>query len=226
MPVLVAGAVLVARPAAASGACCAVSKSRTGATSFGFSLSASRSHEEFDLGRTEVRQVGAIFRASFPVTPRLALQAHVGVPLVTSAGHGADESQGGGGSILGGGIAVTLGDWPAGVEWSAAASYTDSRGDAAPDHGEHELTFTTREVQALLIAERRVSERGAVYGGIRLYQGRSALESDSEPDQRGEREGMVGGFVAYRHDTGTFGYVAEAGFGHTAVLSLAAIVSF
>jgi len=77
-----------------------VSKSRTGATSFGFSLSASRSHEEFDLGRTEVRQVGAIFRASFPVTPRLALQAHVGVPLVTSAGHGADESQGGGGSIL------------------------------------------------------------------------------------------------------------------------------
>jgi uncharacterized membrane protein YeaQ/YmgE (transglycosylase-associated protein family) len=49
-----------------------------------------------------VRQLGAIFRASVPVTPRLALQAHVGVPLETSVGHGADESQGGGGSIVGG----------------------------------------------------------------------------------------------------------------------------
>jgi hypothetical protein len=146
--------------------------------------------------------------------------------LSTSVGHGAEESTGGGGSILGGGLSLLLGEWPAGVEWSAVASYTDSRGDAAPDHGGHSLTFTISEVQALLVAERRVSERGAVYGGIRLYQGRSALESDTEPDQRGEREGMVGGFVAYRRDAGPFGYVAEAGFGHTVVLSLAAIVSF
>jgi len=223
---LAVAAALVARPAAASGACCTVSKGRSGVPSLGFALSASRSHEEFDLGRADVRQLGAIFKASYPLTPRFTLQAHVGVPLSTSVGHGGDESQGGGGSILGGGLAIVLGEWPADIEWSAAASYTDSRGDASPDHEGHQLAFTVSEVQALLVAERRLSDRSAVYGGIRLYQGRSALEDPDGPDQRGEREGTVGGFVAYRRDAGAFGYVAEAGFGHTLVLSLAAIVSF
>ncbi len=203
-----------------------MSKGRPGVPSIGFALSASRSHEQFDFGRTEVSQLGAIFKASYPLTPRLALQAHVGVPLTTSVGHGDAESQGGGGSILGGGLSVVLGEWPAGVEWSAAASYTDSRADASPDHDGHELRFTITEVQALLVAEQRLSDRSAVYGGVRLYQGRSALEDPDGPDQHGEREGTVGGFIAYRRDAGAFGYVAEAGFGHTLVLSLAAIVSF
>lgn len=219
-------AALAARPAAASGACCSVNKGRSGSPSFGFALSASRSHDEFGLGRTEVRQLGAIFKASYPLGSRAAIQAHAGIPLTTSVGHGADESSGGGGSILGGGLAVVFGEWPAGVEWSAAASYTDSRGDASPDHEGHELAYTVSEVQALLVAERQVSDRGALYGGVRVYRGRSALEDPDGPDQRGEREGTIGAFAAYRHDAGSFGYIAEAGFGHAAVLSLAVIVSF
>lgn len=222
--------VLFSSSAFSSGACCSLSKGKSGRPSIVLIGSSAWSHERIDERTYTLKQFAGILKGALPLTDDFILQAQLGLPINTKLEYNSSTTRGNLGIIYGLGIGYVLPEIFEDVEFFTSFGYSRSLGNLKRDENGKDVdqSFRISEVQGILLAETSPVEDISLYGGIRLYYGKNQLDnSRTGVTLSGKREGNVSPLFGLRYSLlEDIDVTAEGGFGHTTVFSLATILSF
>lgn len=213
----------------AGGACCSVANAGSDKTTLTLVRASAMNHEAIGADTYKMDQQALILKLGKPVGRGFILQAQAGLPTATKLSHGSMELSGKGGLIYGIGIGYKLPGSLGPVTLSASAGYSRALGTLDRDEaGAIDRSFRINEFQALLIGEAPLTPKTALYGGLRAYSGKNQLKDNKTGEKfNGDQEGNIAGLAGLRHRLhDNFSLVADAGFGHTKVLGLGAVLSF
>jgi hypothetical protein len=220
----------LSRTAFPSGACCSVSKGDSKKPSFSLAFSYARSHERFSEESYNFTQQALNLKGGYPITKNLFLQAYIGLPLSSKLSHQASEMQGNSGIIYGGGIGYLFPEFLKPVEFFASLNATRSHGFLNKmENGEKiDQTILLSEIQGILLAELDPLKNFSFYSGLRIYYGKNKLSDDlTGREISGDKEGNLSPLVGIRYAwLENLSLGAEAGLGHTRVLSVGTFFTF
>ena len=215
-----------------SGACCAVTKGRSGKINLSVVGSSAWSHEMIADNTYNLTQQAVMLKLGYPFGPGFLLQGQVGMPAATKLSHKALDMRGNGGFIYGVGLGYELPQFLKPMEFFASVSYTRSQSSLERMEGVGadaiiDQTFFISEVQGLFLGEIDLLSRTALYGGLRLYSGKNQLkDNQTNTKESGEREGNLSPLLGIRQVImGNVSLVADVGLGHTKVVGVGAVLS-
>lgn len=216
-------------PISAGGACCSVANAGSDKTTLTLVGASAMNHEVVGADTYIMDQQALILKLGKPVGRGIILQAQAGLPIATKLSHGSRELSGKGGLIFGMGIGYKLPGSLGPITLAMSAGYSRAMGMLDRDvTGSIDQSFRINEFQALLIGEAALAPKTALYGGLRAYSGKNQLEDNTTGQKfNGDQEGNIAGLAGLRHRLhDNFNIVADAGFGHTKVIGLGAVLSF
>lgn len=213
-----------------TGACCSVSKGDLKKPTFSLAFSSAWSHEKFSEETYNLTQQALNLKAGYPFMERFFLQAHAGLPVRSKLSHHDSEMRGNLGIIYGASIGYVFPEFLEQVELFASFSITRSHGFLKKMETVEKIkkTILISELQGILLAEFDPVEKISLYSGMRLYYGKNKLIDDQTKSEiSGDREGNISPLIGVRYSLlENLGLVAEAGLGHTRVLSLGTLFTF
>lgn len=213
----------------ASGACCSVSGGDPGRLSITVVGASAMNHEVIGADTYELSQQALLLKLGKPVGRGFVLQAQIGLPTATKLSHKQMDFSGNGGLIYGAGVGYKLPRLFNPVDFSVSASYSRSLAYLDKDMtGTIDQTFHINEFQVLFIGETAVAAKTALYAGLRAYSGKNQLKDNRAGSKaNGDQEGSLAGLAGIRHQlSDKISLAADAGFGHTRVLGVGAVLSF
>lgn len=226
MKLIVLGVLLLSlqSPLLASGSCCVLSLSSHDRPTVVLIASQARSHERLGGHTYELSQHALLLKGNLPLSEHIFVSLHLGVPLSTALLSPSVSHKGTGGFLSGGGAGVVIPEIVEKLNLVMAASYIESR--ASMKEGGVNRTFEIREIQLSVVGEVNLFDYFGAYAGTRFYSGRNQLRGE-QSTVTGIREGSVSPFAGIQFAPWEIvGFTAEATFGHTRVMSVAAALKF
>jgi len=213
----------------ASGACCSVSNGDTKRLNLTLVGASAMNHEAIGADTYELSQQALLLKLGKPIGRGFILQAQIGLPTSTELSHEQMELSGRGGLIYGAGVGYKLPRFLDPVDLTVSASFSRSLGYLDKDMtGTIDQSFHINEFQVLFIGETALTEKTALYAGVRAYSGKNQLKDNSTGTKiNGDQEGSLAGLAGIRYNLAEkLSLVADAGFGHTRVIGFGAVFSF
>lgn len=213
----------------AGGACCSVSGPGSESPTLTVVGASAMNHEIVGGTSYKLEQRALILKVGKPLGNGFILQAQLGMPTGTELTGQAAELSGRSGLIYGAGLGYKPPRRLGPFKFFASLSY--SRAIASLDRATSQAVdryFLISEFQALLLAEMPLAARTSFYTGPRAYSGKNRLTDRKAGNTvNGDQEGNLGWVAGARYNlSDKLALIADAGFGHTKVLGLGAVLSF
>ncbi len=220
---------LLPAAAFAGGACCSLASADPSRLNLTLVGASARNHEMIAGATYELAQQALMLKLGKPLGRGFVLQAQAGLPVSTELSHQAAKLRGKGGFIYGAGLGYKLPRFLGPVDFFASVSYSRALGYLDRDNsGALDQSFQINEFQTVFTGETSLTSKLYLYGGLRAYSGKAQLKNNKTGGKlNGDQEGNYAGLAGIRRTlSDKLSLVVDAGFGHTKVIGVGAILSF